>query len=327
MEVIDSHTGGEPTRVVIAGGPELGDVAIARRLELLRERHDWLRSATINEPRGSDVLVGALLCPPVNPANIGGAIFFNNIGYLGMCGHGTIGLAVTLAFLGRLDKGAHRLETPPGEISLTLHDNNRVTVGNVPSFRYRRGQSLRTPEFGEVCGDIAWGGNWFFLVSDHGQRLAYDNTDKLGAYTRVIRRELDRQGIRGPDGELIDHIELFGPASANSGADSRNFVMCPGGAYDRSPCGTGTSAKVACLIEDGELAPGEVWRQESITGSVFEVRAVLRDGRIVPEITGSARITAQSTLIIDPADPFRHGIPRGFAASNEERSQSCSNQH
>ncbi|MCY4015877.1 MAG: proline racemase family protein [Gammaproteobacteria bacterium] len=316
VEVVDSHTGGEPTRVVIAGGPDLGsgpgsgmrETAMAERLALLRGRHDWLRSAIINEPRGSDALVGALLCPPANPANIAGAIFFNNVGYLGMCGHGTIGLAVTLAFLGRLEPGTHRLETPPGEVGLTLHDNNRVTVGNVPSFRHRRGQMLRTPEFGEVCGDIAWGGNWFFLVSDHGRRLEYDNVEELGAYARVIQRELEQQGIRGPGGELIDHVELFGPASENSRADSRNFVMCPGGAYDRSPCGTGTSAKVACLIEDGELAPGQVWRQESITGSVFEARAARRDGRIVPEITGSAHITGRSTLILDPADPFRHGI-------------------
>jgi len=269
--------------------------------------------------------VGALLCPPVNPASIAGAIFFNNVGYLGMCGHGTIGLAVTLAFLGRLDPGTHRLETPPGEVSLTLHDSNRVTVGNVPSFRHRRKQVLRTPEFGELVGDIAWGGNWFFLVSDHGRRLEYDNIEALCAYARIIQRELDRQGIRGPGGELIDHVELFGPASKDSGADSRNFVLCPGGAYDRSPCGTGTSAKLACLIEDGELAPGRVWRQESITGSVFEARAARRNGRLVPEITGSAHITGRGTLILDPADPFRHGIGNPAAGNETQRSQACSN--
>ena len=308
LKVIDSHTGGEPTRAIIAGGPDLGGGAIAERLALLRERHDWLRSSSVNEPRGSDALVGALLCPPVNPANIGGVIFFNNVGYLGMCGHGTIGLAVTLAFLGRIHPGEHRLETPAGEVSVTLHDANRVTVGNVPSYRHRRRQTLRTPEFGEIRGDIAWGGNWFFLVSEHGQRLEYDNVDPLTDFTRVIRRELDRQGIRGPRGELIDHIELFGPASPESGADSRNFVLCPGGVYDRSPCGTGTSAKLACLIEDGELTPGKVWRQESIAGSIFEARAILRKGQIVPQITGTAYITGQSTLWLDSSDPFRFGI-------------------
>lgn len=308
LKVVDSHTGGEPTRVIVAGGPELGGGTMAERLARLRDRHDWLRSSCVNEPRGSDVLVGALLCPSVNPANIGGVIFFNNVGYIGMCGHGTIGLAVTLSFLGRLGPGEHRLETPPGEVSVTLHDGNRVTVGNVPSYRYRRAQSLQTPEFGEICGDIAWGGNWFFLVSDHGQRLEYDNAGHLTEFTRAIRRELDGQGIRGPGGELIDHVELFGPASAGSGADSRNFVLCPGGVYDRSPCGTGTSAKLACLIEDGKLAPGEVWRQESITGSIFEARATLQGEQIIPQISGSAYITGQSTLWLDAADPFRFGI-------------------
>ncbi len=307
--MIDSHTGGEPTRVVVAGGPELGAGAMARRLAVLRDRHDWLRRATVNEPRGSDVLVGALLCAPVNPNHIGGVIFFNNVGYIGMCGHGTIGLAVTLAFLGRIGPGEHRLETPPGEVGVTLHDDHRVTVGNVPSYRFRRRLALQTPEFGCIHGDIAWGGNWFFLISEHGQRLEFDNAESLLRYTRIIRRELDQQGIRGPNGELIDHIELFGPASANSGADSRNFVLCPGGVYDRSPCGTGTSAKLACLIEDGELAPGQIWRQESITGSVFEARATLCDDGILPEITGSAYITGQSTLHLDAADPFRFGIP------------------
>lgn len=311
--MVDSHTGGEPTRVIVAGGPELGDGAMAERLALLRDDHDWLRSSCVNEPRGSDVLVGALLCPPVNPANIGGVIFFNNVGYIGMCGHGTIGLAVTLAFLDRLDLGEHRLETPPGEVSVTLHDSNRVTVGNVPSYRYRRGHVLKTAELGEIRGDIAWGGNWFFLVSEHGQSLEYDNAGGLTEFTRTIRRELDSQGIRGPRGELIDHIELFGPASKDSGADSRNFVLCPGGVYDRSPCGTGTSAKLACLIEDGELAPGEVWRQESITGSIFEACATIQGGQIIPQITGSAYITGQSTLWFDASDPFRHGI--GAAAA------------
>ena len=294
--------------MVIAGGPDLGGGAMAERLARLRGQHDWLRSSTVNEPRGSGVLVGALLCPPANPSSIGGVIFFNNVGYLGMCGHGTIGLAVTLAFLGRLGLGQHRLETPAGEVSVSLHDSNRVTVGNVPSYRYRRRYSLRTPEFGEIRGDIAWGGNWFFLVSGHGQRLEYDNIEYLTEFTRIIRRELDSQGIRGPQGEQIDHIELFGPAAENSGADSRNFVLCPGGVYDRSPCGTGTSAKLACLIEDGELAPGEIWRQQSITGSVFEARAVLQGGQIIPEISGTAYITGQGALWLDAADPFRFGI-------------------
>ena len=310
IRVIDSHTGGEPTRVVIDGGPELGRGAMAERLEILRDRHDWLRSSIVDEPRGSSVLVGALLCEPGNDQSAAGALFFNNVGYLGMCGHGTIGLAVTLAFLGRLQSGRHRLETPVGDVTFTLHERNRVSIGNVPSYRYRADVMLEVPEIGELRGDIAWGGNWFFLVSDHGQSLDHENAERLTEFTWAIRRALDERGIRGPEGEPIEHIELFGPPSDSAKADSRNFVLCPGKAYDRSPCGTGTSAKIACLLEDGRLAPGDVWRQESITGSVFEVCAKLQNGRILPEITGSAYVTGDCTLLLDPADPFRYGLRR-----------------
>ena len=296
--------------MVIAGGPDLGAGTMAQRLAILRRQHDAFRSSVVNEPRGSDVLVGALLCEPHGPEAIAGVIFFNNVGYLGMCGHGSIGLAVTLAHMGRLTVGEHHLETPPGEVLLTLHGANRVSVGNVPSYRYRGNVLLIVPEFGEICGDIAWGGNWFFLISDHGQTLDYANVDRLTDYTAAVRRELDAQGVRGPDGELIDHVELFGPPSSSSRADSRNFVLCPGKAYDRSPCGTGTSAKIACLIEDDKLAPGTIWRQEGITGSIFEAQAAVRDGKIYPVITGTAYVTGESSLLFDVADPFRHGLCR-----------------
>lgn len=308
VQVIDSHTGGEPTRVVVAGGPDLGSGTMAERLELMRNAHDEFRCAVVNEPRGSDVLVGALLCEPHDAAAAAGAIFFNNVGFLGMCGHGSIGLAVTLRHLGRLAAGEHCLETPAGDVVLTVHDRNRVSVGNVPSYRYRGNCKLQVPEIGAVCGDIAWGGNWFFLISDHGQRLEYGNTVRLTEYAGAVRRELDSQGFCGPDGQLIDHVELFGPPSDTAKADSRNFVLCPGMAYDRSPCGTGTSAKIACLIEDGRLQPGATWRQESITGSVFEARGEVTDGQIHPVITGTAYITGETSLLFDSADPFRYGL-------------------
>lgn len=310
VHVVDSHTGGEPTRVVISGGPDLGAGSMSERLALLRDGNDAFRSSVVNEPRGSDVLVGALLCEPADASNDAGVIFFNNVGYLGMCGHGTIGLAVTLAHLGRMEPGEHLLETPPGIVKVTLHDESSASVDNVASFRFRRDLTLEVPGIGEVSGDVAWGGNWFFLVSDHGQVLRYDNVAQLTEFTWAIRRELDGQGIRGPDGELIDHVELFGPPSDPAIADSRNFVLCPGRAYDRSPCGTGTSAKIACLIEDGRLEPGETWRQESITGSVFDGHARVEGRKILPVITGSAYVTAESTLLIDPHDPFRHGLTR-----------------
>jgi 4-hydroxyproline epimerase len=311
VRVIDSHTGGEPTRVVISGGPELGSGTMSERLKVLSEEYDWFRSSVVNEPRGSDVLVGAVLCAPVNSENAAGTIFFNNVGYLGMCGHGSIGLAVTLAHAGRLQAGEHCLETPAGDVVLTLHDPNRVSVCNVPSYRFRSDVKLQVPEIGEVCGDIAWGGNWFYLISDHGQTLDYENVDTLTDYTWAIRRELDAQGVRGANGEFVDHVELFGPPSDPATADSKNFVMCPGKAYDRSPCGTGTSAKIACLIEDENLVSGKVWKQESITGSIFEARACVRQQTIYPIITGTAYITGEASLYYDPSDPFCYGLSPG----------------
>ena len=308
VKVVDSHTGGEPTRVVVSGGPDLGSGAMTERLKVLRDEYDWFRSSVVNEPRGSDVLVGAILCAPANPENAAATIFFNNVGYLGMCGHGSIGLAVTLAYLGQLQPGEHCLETPAGDVMLTLHNANKVSVSNVPSYRFRSNVKLDVPEIGEVCGDVAWGGNWFFLISDHGQSLDYENVDALTGYTWAIRRELDAQGIRGADGELVDHVELFGPPSDSAKADNKNFVMCPGKAYDRSPCGTGTSAKIACLTEDGKLAVGNVWKQESITGSIFEAQANVVEQQIYPIITGSAYVTGETVLHFDSADPFRYGL-------------------
>jgi 4-hydroxyproline epimerase len=308
VRVIDSHTGGEPTRIVISGGPQLGAGSMRERLQLFRRQHDRFRRAVVNEPRGSDVLVGGLLCTPTNPDNSAGIIFFNNVGYLGMCGHGSIGLAVTLCHVDQMDVGNHSLETPAGEVQLILHDRNTVSVSNVASYRYKSSVTVHVPEIGNVSGDIAWGGNWFFLVAEHGQSLEYRNVDKLTAFAWAIRRQLDEQGIRGPGGELVDHVELFGPPSDATKADSRNFVLCPGKAYDRSPCGTGTSAKVACLTEDGQLPPGTKWRQESITGSIFEASAQMHGTQIIPTITGTAYVTSDATLLLDSADPFRDGL-------------------
>lgn len=307
IRVIDSHTGGEPTRVVIAGGPELGHGSLAERKARFRDSFDTFRSAVVNEPRGSDVMVGALLCPPVDSSCVAGVIFFNNVGYLGMCGHGTIGVAVTLAHIKKISPGIHKLETPVGIVEFTLHDEHRVTIENVPSYRYAKQVPLQLPDGQTIHGDVAWGGNWFFLVNDHDKQLSLEQVDALTAYTWTIRQELARQGITGADHAEIDHVELFGPPETDH-ADSRNFVLCPGKAYDRSPCGTGTSAKLACLHADGKLAEGQVWRQASIIGSIFEGRVQRRGEDIIPWITGSAYVCGESTLIIDPADPFSMGI-------------------
>ena len=313
LDIVDSHTAGEPTRCVIAGGPDLGTGPLAERLERLRSGYDFYRRAILCEPRGSDVLVGATLVEPVDPACAAGAIFFNNAGYLGMCGHGMIGVAVTLAHLGRIAPGKHWIETPVGAVRIQLHNSNRVTIRNVPAYRHRAGVTIEVPGYGAVTGDVAWGGNWFFLAGEHGFSLSIDQVEPLTVFTWEIRRALAAAGVTGAEGAEIDHIELC--TAAHDPADSgRNFVLCPGKAYDRSPCGTGTSAKMACLAADGHLKPGQSWRQEGILGTVFEGsyeagEALGGVDRIVPTVTGSAFVTAESTLIFDPGDPFRLGVP------------------
>ncbi|MBM3997176.1 MAG: hydroxyproline-2-epimerase [Planctomycetes bacterium] len=310
IQVVDSHTGGEPTRVVIDGGADLGPGTLAERRDRFRIQFDRYRSAIVNEPRGSDVLVGALLTPPIDSRCGAGVIFFNNVGYLGMCGHGLIGTVVTLGHLGRITAGTHLIETPVGTVEAEFDGKNQVAITNVPSYRLRKDVAVQVAGFGPVIGDIAWGGNWFFLVNKHGHWLEFANVEALTDFTWRIRQALTDQGITGPDGAEIDHIELFGPAR-NDGAQSRNFVLCPGKAYDRSPCGTGTSAKLACLIADGKLRPGEIWRQESIVGSAFDAWATVNAaGEIVPHIRGTAHIIAEATLLVDDADPFRWGLGR-----------------
>ena len=272
---------------------------MAERLECFRTRFDQFRSAIVNEPRGNDAMVGAILCEPVEPANAAGIIFFNNVGYLNMCGHGSIGLGATLAHLGRIRPGAHTIETPCGNVSIELHETGEVTVANVPSYRAVKNFIADVKGIGPVKGDIAWGGNWFFLTYDKPCELELRNIEQLTDYTWRVRQALARQH---PE---IDHIEIF---SHSTKADGKNFVLCPGKAYDRSPCGTGTSAKLACLYADGKLKEGEIWRQESIIGSVFEGSFTLRDGQLLPRIKGSAYVNADAQLILDERDPFQWGI-------------------
>jgi 4-hydroxyproline epimerase len=307
IRVIDSHTGGEPTRLVVSGGPDLGTGSLAERLECFRTKHDQFRSAVVNEPRGSDVMVGALLCEPVDRGCAAGVIFFNNVGCLGMCGHGTIGLIATLAHLQRIGPGEHGIETPVGTVSAVLHESGEVTVNNVASYRSAAKVGVDVPGYGEVHGDVAWGGNWFFLVGDPPMELTLRNVDALTAFTWAIRQALHDRGITGADGSEIDHIELFGPSQL-PGVDSKNFVLCPGKAYDRSPCGTGTSAKLACLYADDKIREEQIWKQESIVGSVFEGSIKVRDGNVYPSIRGSAFVNAEAELVLNPRDPLCMGI-------------------
>lgn len=309
VHVIDSHTGGEPTRVVISGGPDLGNGPLLDRLQTFRHSYDTFRSAVTNEPRGSDVLVGALLTEPVDPACAAGMIFFNNAGYLGMCGHGAIGVVTTLAFLGRIAPGVHKLETPVGTVQATLHADGDVSIRNVPAYRLAANVPVNIPGIGSIVGDVAWGGNWFFLVYEHGQTIALENVENLTHYTSSVMDALEQNGITGVDGARIDHIELFVPSSLET-VDSKNFVLCPGGAYDRSPCGTGTSAKLACLYADGKIAPGQLYRQAGILDTVFTGSVEIHDSLLVPTIKGKAFVNADINLILDPQDPFCNGIRR-----------------
>ncbi|MFL6375557.1 MAG: proline racemase family protein [Pyrinomonadaceae bacterium] len=304
IRAIDSHTAGEPTRLIVDGFPDLGAGTMTDRLNVLRENYDHLRTATVCEPRGHDAIVGALLCEPADAANTCGVIFFNNVGYLGMCGHGTIGLIRTLEHIGRITPGVHKIETPAGVVEAKLDDDGSVSITNVPSYRYRKNVEVNVPGIGSVTGDIAYGGNWFFLIEDDSQ-IEFSKLQHLIDRTAAIRAALQKKGITGAGGAEIDHIELFGQSEI---ADSRNFVLCPGLEYDRSPCGTGTSAKLASLYADGKLAAGQMWRQESIIGSVFEGSVKVVGDKIIPTIKGTAFVTAELELVFDAADSFRGGI-------------------
>lgn len=307
ISAIDSHTGGEPTRVITSGGPDLGGGNAADKLKVFRELHDSFRRAVVCEPRGSDVLVGALLVEPADKSCVTGVIYFDNVTFLGMCGHGTIGLVATLAHLGRINPGEHRIETPVGVVTVRLHPDGSVSLTNIPAYRKAKEAALDVPGLGKLTGDVAWGGNWFFFTEEHGLPIEVTNVESLTDIAWRMRLAANSQGF--PE---VDHIVLLGP-SPNPEAHSRNFVLCPGKAYDRSPCGTGTSARLACLAADGKLAEGERYVQESVIGSRFTGGYIWADqaaGKIIPVICGRAHVTAESTLLLDEQDAFCWGIPK-----------------
>ena len=295
---------------MLEGFPDLTALPLRERVSALRTKHDQYRRAVVTEPRSSDVVVGAVLMPPVEEGSVASVIYFNNAGYLGMCGHGTIGVIATLQHLGRIREGTHRLDTPVGTVTCALKGHGEVAIENVVSYRHRKGAGVDVEGIGRVTGDVAWGGNWFFLVDAHDRDLELEHVGALTEFTTTVRRALAQQGVTGRDGAEIDHIELYG-APSKKDVDGRNFVLCPGNAYDRSPCGTGTSAKLACLAADGALAEGATWRQESIVGSVFEGSYRSVAGGIVPTIKGQAFVCAEGSAILDPADPFCWGIETG----------------
>ena len=314
---LDSHTGGEPTRLIETPPFDLGTGSVADKLSRLIKDHDDFRTTVLNEPRGSDVLVGALLVEPADPTCQFGVIYFNNVGYLGMCGHGTIGLIASLAYRGRVTEGTVRVETPVGVVEATLHPlslrgandrdyPNRVSVKNIPAYRHLTHVPV-TVDGKTVHGDVAWGGNWFFLCHDHGLDVNTQNLEALTDFSWRVREQLIANGITGADGADIDHVELF---ASTPEADSKSFVLCPGKAYDRSPCGTGTSAKLACLYGDGILRVGQTWKQQSVVGSIFEGSVQVDGDKIIPTITGEAWVTAEGVILVDERDPFGKGIEK-----------------
>lgn len=309
VRVIDSHTGGEPTRVVIEGGPELAGRTLAEKKADFAARFDSFRQAVVCEPRGSDVLVGALLLPPAEPGSVAGIIFFNNAGYLGMCGHGLIGVVETLRHMGRISPGTHAFDTPAGTVQATLEETGEVSFVGVPSWLEVKDFELEVPGVGRIIGDVAYGGNWFYLVREPHYEITLEKARELTHITSLIREALDASGLKGSDGGVIDHVDLFGPPSREE-LNSRNFVLCPGLAYDRSPCGTGTSAKMAMLHARREWPIGKEYLQESTTGSVFSACIVeeLPEGRIRSRIRGRAFVNGESTLVFHPEDPFAWGL-------------------
>ncbi|WP_413431277.1 proline racemase family protein [Crateriforma spongiae] len=303
VHFIDSHTAGEPTRTIVAGLPDLGTQCVADRRRRLVQQQDAFRHLVLAEPRGSEILVGALLIDDLPDTQDTGVVFFNNVGPLHMCGHGTIGVAVTLAYLGRIDSGRHTIQTSVGPVQFELSDDlHTVRLQNVPSYRLAHDVAVTLDDGQTILGDVAWGGNWFFLTEHNDHPLTMPNVDALTIHCQQIKAALQRQGISGDQGREIDHIELFQSVGTSAG---RNFVLCPGGQFDRSPCGTGTSAKVACLAADGQLKPGQKWRQQSVTGTWFEASYEAADhGQVIPTIQGDAWITADGTLLFDTDDPL-----------------------
>jgi len=335
---LDSHTGGEPTRLITSLPFDLGIGSVADKLSTLKAHHDDLRRTVLLEPRGSDVLVGAYLVPPADPTCQFGVIYFNNVGYLGMCGHGTIGLIASLAYLGKVQPGVIRVETPVGVVEATLHPMslrgangvsdeaisntaggllradehrprndmypNKVSVKNIPAYRHLTRLSV-VVDGKTIHGDVAYGGNWFFLCHDHGLEVNMQNLEALTDFAWRVREQFTANGITGANGAEIDHVELF---ASTPEADRKSFVLCPGKAYDRSPCGTGTSAKLACLYADGKLQVGQTWRQQSVVGSIFEGSIQLDGDKIIPTITGEAWVMSEGTILVDERDPFANGI-------------------
>jgi 4-hydroxyproline epimerase len=302
VRVIDSHTEGEPTRLVVEGLPEPAGNTVQDRVAAIERDFEALYRPLLLEPRAYEAMVGAWMGSPTAEGCIADVVYFNPAGVLGMCGHGTIGVAATLAQTGKLSPGDYRFNTPAGIVGVKIVDPATVQIENIPSYRIAASARLEVEGYGGVVGDVAYGGNHFFLVKNSPIPVISDRMDELGSFTKAVMAAARAQGY--PD---VNHVEVFGPPERED-ADSKNYVLCPGGEYDRSPCGTGTSAKLACLAADGKLAPGEVWTQESIIGTAFRAWYRADGDHTRPTIEGRAYITGEATLQFNDDDPLREGI-------------------
>ncbi|MEE2883652.1 MAG: proline racemase family protein [Planctomycetota bacterium] len=307
IRYIDTHTAGEPTRVVVDGFPHLDGESIAERRDALIRDHDDLRAGIVREPRGHEAMVAALLLESSVKECAAGVIFFNNVGALGMCGHGAIGVVKALHQLGKIDTGSCKLETPAGIIESTLHPDGEISIRNVRSYRFAADVSLTINSGTEITGDVAWGGNWFFIAESPGISIEPARIDELIELCCEIRRALQSAGVTGASGAPIDHIELH-ESLEEEDAGVRCFVLCPGKEWDRSPCGTGTSATLACLHARGQLAEGDSWTQVGPLGTRFSSSYIADGTAIYPTIRGNAYISGEGWLHFDEDDPFRYGI-------------------
>ena len=327
IQAVDSHTAGEPTRIVTGGLPPLAGASMAEKRTILQRDHDGLRRALVLEPRGHDAIVLAYLLPPCTPGAHLGVVFANDAGYLGMCGHGAIGVATVAVAMGMVAAVEPVtevvLDTPAGvvpcRVAVAGGKVKSVTITNVPSFLFAQRVVVPVHGFGKVAADIAYGDNWFAFVEADQLGLMVEKTHLpvLMQAATAVREALVREGVRGrhPErsgDEIVDHVKLFAPLAGDE-PGARALTLCPGAAYDRSPCGTGTSAKLAVLHAKGELEIGAWFRSQSVLATEFRAR-VVRETRvgphpaIVPEVTGSAWITGFPTFVLDPEDPCRFGI-------------------
>jgi len=322
---IDGHTCGNPVRLVAGGGPLLrGSTMMERRAHFLAE-YDWIRTGLMFEPRGHDVMSGSILYPPTREDCDVAILFIETSGCLPMCGHGTIG-TVTMAIENGLVKpktpGVLRLDTPAGLVTAEYRQEGdyveEVRITNVPSFLYAEGLTVECPDLGEISVDVAYGGNFYAIVEPQAnyRDMADYSAGQLIAWSPVVRQRLnEKYSFEHPVNPAINRLShmLWTGAPTHPDADARNAVFYGDKAIDRSPCGTGTSARMAQLHAKGRLKAGEDFVHESIIGSLFKGRverevSVANKPAIIPSIGGWARQTGFNTIFIDDRDPFAHGF-------------------